>query len=164
MTAVAYDRRTKTIGADSRNTDSAGQVFTTDKIEKLPNGWYFLGSGHCLTINKVRDWACNKLSPKHVPDFDELFGERSDDFSMSCLIISPDGEKVILVDDEMAPMLLLDDLVAVGSGGPYARGALEAGATMEQAIAIAIRCDGNCGGPIRTLTLTESKHGNRRRR
>lgn len=154
MTVIAYDRKTRTIGADSRNTDSSGQVFTTSKIEVLPNGWYFLGSGHCLTIGKAREWAAAKFDKDSIPDFDELFVEGAEDFAMSCLVISPDGKKVILIDEEISPMLIHDKIVAVGSGGPYARGALEAGATMKKAIAIAIKCDGNCGGPIRTLTLS----------
>lgn len=155
MTVIAYDKTTKTIGTDSRNTDSAGQVFLCNKIEKLTNGWYFLGSGHCLTIRKARAWAEDKFDPAKQPNFDELFGEKAEDFSMSCLVISPDGERVILIDDEMAPLEVLDFIVGTGSGGAYAVGALEAGAPMDEAIAIAIRRDGNCGGPVRTLTLTE---------
>lgn len=153
MTTILYDRPTKTIAVDSRNTDSAGQVFMCNKIEFLESGWVFLGSGHCLTIDKVKQWARLHLHPDHRPDFDELFGERADDFGMSCLVISPDGTRVLLVDDEMAPTEVLDDIIAVGSGGPLARAARAAGATPEQAVEIAIRYDGNSGGPVRTHTF-----------
>ncbi len=153
MTVVAYDRKNGMIGADSRNTDSAGQVFTCNKIEELPNGWFFLGSGHCYTINKARVWAATGFDPEQQPNFDEFFGEMAEDFSMSCLVISPDGQKVLLIDEEMTPFEILDDLVAVGSGGAYARGALEAGASMKEAIQIAMRCDGSCGPPACTREI-----------
>lgn len=124
-----------------------------NKIEHLESGWIFLGSGHCLTIDKVKQWARAGLHPDHRPDFEELLGDRADDFAMSCLLISPTGEKVILVDDEMAPTEVLDDIIAVGSGGPLARAARAAGAEPEQAVEIAIRYDGNSGGPVRTYTF-----------
>lgn len=153
MTTILYDRPTKTLATDSRNTDSSGQVFMCNKIEKLDNEWYFMGSGHCLTIDKVKQWARLHLHPDHRPDFEELFGECAEDFGMSCLIISPDGNKVLLVDDEMTPVEVLDDIVAVGSGGPWARAARAAGATPERAVEIAIMYDGNSGGPVQTFTI-----------
>lgn len=149
MTTCVYDRRNKTIGVDSRNTDSAGAVYLTNKIERLPNGGFFLGSGHCLTISKVKYWAANDFADDERPEFGELFEEGAEEFSMSCLIISPDGEKVTLMDDEITPTVIEDDFVCIGSGSALAKGALAAGATVEQAVKIAIEYDGNSGGPYR---------------
>lgn len=154
MTTILYDRPTKTIGVDSRNTDSAGQVFMCNKIEVLSTGWYFLGSGHCYTIEKARRWADTGLDPEEEPEFPELFDiDLKDDFGMSCLIISPDGETVTLIDDEMTPMVILDDVIGVGSGGAAARAARKAGASVERAVEIAIEDDGNSGGPVRTHVI-----------
>lgn len=153
MTTCVFDVKTKTIAVDSRNTDSSGRVFLCDKIERLPGGRFFLGAGHLLTIAKVRGWALTNFAEEMRPDFEELFGERADDFSMSCLVISPDGTEVTLIDDEMTPQPVLDDYVTIGSGGSVALGALAAGATPEQAVEIAIRYDGNSGGPVKTYTI-----------
>lgn len=162
MTTCIYDRRTKTLGADSRNTDSAGTVYELNKIEELPNGMFFLGSGHCYTISKVRYWAAMDFSEDERPEFNELFDEGAEDYSMTCIIISADGEKVIMMDDEITPMEIDDDFVCIGSGGGLAKGAMCAGATVEQALAIAKEHDGNTGGKLRTRVIVPkkgAKHG-----
>lgn len=156
MTTVAYDRRTKTIGTDSKNTDAAGQVFLVNKIERLTDGRFFLGSGHLLTIDQMKFWADQKFHPKQRPDFSQLMGEDKDDFSSSCIVISKDGNTVWIIDDEVTPFEVEDDIVTTGSGGSVARGALAAGATMEEAINIAIRYDSNSGGPVRVHKIGES--------
>ena len=158
MTTIAYDRVTRTIGADSRNTDNTGQVFLCNKIERLSDGRYFLGSGHGLTISKVKQWAEGEFREANRPDFDELFNEdTADNFSMSCLIISEDGDTVILVDAEMVPLEVLDEYLGVGSGGASARAALAAGADMLKAIEIAIKYDGNSGGPVCIRRIGETQ-------
>lgn len=43
------------------------------------------------------------------------------------------------------------DVFTAGSGGEYARGALEMGATPEEAVAVAIKHDTKSGGPILVL-------------
>lgn len=135
---------------DSRNTDDSGTVFLTDKIERLPDGRFFLGSGHCLLISAAKAWATKNYAEHDRPEaFELLRGEKAEDYGMSCLIISTDGEEVILLDSEETPIEVLDEFVAAGSGGAYARAALAAGANMQRAIEIAIQFDGNSGGPVR---------------
>lgn len=148
MTTIAFSRRDGMIASDSRNTDSAGAVFSVGKIERLKDGRYFLGSGHLLTIGKVRAWAAAKFAESKRPDFGVLFCDDADNFSFSCLVISADGQSATLIDDEMQPQPVWDDLLAIGSGAAYAIGAMEAGLTPEDAIGIAIKHDGNSGGPV----------------
>lgn len=148
MTTLVYDRRTKTIGVDSRNTDSSAQGFSINKIERISGGRYFLGSGHCYTINLAKQWADANFSEEAWPDFSPIRDDE-DKFGMSCLIISEDGEKVILLDSELIPMEVFDDIVATGSGGMFAKAALLAGATIQKAIEIAIELDVNSGYPVR---------------
>lgn len=154
MTTLIYDRSVKTIGVDSRNTDDSGQLFVTDKIELLTNGVYFLGSGHCYTICLAREWAQADFDPDKRPDFEVLFGEKAEDYGMSCLVISADGNEVTLIDNEMTPIVVKDEVVATGSGGIAAKAARLAGASIERAVEIAILCDVNSGGPVRTHTIT----------
>lgn len=148
MTTIVFSRPHGVIAADSRNTDSSGAVFKVRKIERLENGRYFLGAGHLYTIGLARDWAESDFSEDERPDFSVLFGEKAEDYSFSCLVVSEDGRIAVLVDDEMQAEPVLDDYLAIGSGAAYAIGALEAGATPEEAVRIAIDHDGNSGGPV----------------
>lgn len=136
------------IAADSRNTDSAGATFKVRKIEKLRDGRWFLGSGHLYTIGLVRQWAEAGFAEKKRPEFGVLFCDNADSFTFSCLVISADGKSVFLIDDEMQPQPVTDDLLAIGSGAAYAIGAMEAGLPPDAAIEVAIRHDGNTGGPV----------------
>lgn len=153
MTTLLYDRPTKTIGVDSKNTDAGGQMFLVDKIERLTDGRFFLGSGHLYTINTAREWAENHFNTDLRPEFGVMFSD-PEEYGFSCIIISQDGERVTMIDDEMTPYEVLDDVIGTGSGGIAARAARLGGATVEQAVEIAIRCDSNSGGPVRTHTIT----------
>lgn len=153
MTTIVFSRPHGIIAADSRNTDSSGAVFKVRKIDRLENGRYFLGAGHLYTIGLVRDWAESDFSEDERPGFGVLFCDRAEDFSFSCLVISEDGRIAVLVDDEMQPQPVHDDYLAIGSGAAYAIGALESGATPEQAVQIAIDHDGNSGGPIQVESI-----------
>lgn len=152
MTTLIYDRSVKTIGVDSKNTDASGQMFLCNKIDRLDNGDYFLGSGHLLTIGKAKRWANVGFSEDARPEFGELFTD-NDEFGMSCIIISKDGNKVTILDDEMEPWECLDTVIATGSGGVAARAARLAGASMERSVEIAIICDSNSGGPVVLHTI-----------
>ncbi len=152
MTTLVYDRLNKVIGVDSRNTDAADQGYSVNKIERLQNGSFFLGSGHCYSINMFKRWADTGFNEDEFPDWSFLL-EDTDKYGLSCLVISADGSTVILFDDELTPMIVEDDIVAAGSGGAFAKAALMAGATMERAVEIAIELDVNSGGPVRTYRI-----------
>lgn len=153
MTTIAFSRRDGMIAADSRNTDSAGAVFSVAKIERLPDGRFFLGSGHLLTIGLARRWAERGFAEKHRPDFGVLFSDDPENFAFSCLVIAADGSSATLLDDEMEPQAVTDELLAVGSGAAYAIGAMLAGADPVRAVEIAIERDGNSGGPVQAVRL-----------
>jgi hypothetical protein len=151
VTTLLVDRTIKAIAVDSKNTDESGQVFLVDKIERLGNGDFFLGSGHLLGIAKCKRWANQGFAEKYRPEFGELFTDNSDDFGFSCIIVAKDFSKITMVDTEMEPYDVLDEIVGTGSGGGYAKAARLAGATMPMAVEIAIACDSNSGGPVRTF-------------
>ena len=153
MTTIVFSRAHGQISADSRNTDSSGAATDVYKIERLKDGRYFLGSGHLLTIGKTKRWAEKHFAEKYRPEYGELFTECAEEFRFSCLVVSSDGEHVTLIDDEMEPQAVVSDFAAVGTGGAYALGALHAGATPAEAVAIAIRLDGYSGGLVCTETL-----------
>lgn len=152
MTTLLVDRNAKSIAVDSKNTDDGGQVFLVNKIEYLKNGDYFLGSGHLLGISKAKRWADTGFNEKNRPEFGELFTDNADDYGFSCIIVSRDFRKITMFDSEMEHYEVLDDIVGTGSGGVAAKAARMAGASMYEAVKIAILCDSNSGGPVRVLT------------
>ena len=156
MTTIAVDLRAMVIAADTQNTDRANVAYRCSKIERLSDGRYFLGSGHLLTIGKVRRWAEKNFSEEHRPDFEEMFGKRSDDFGFSCVVIGFDG-RAVLVDDEMEPQPLRDAYFAIGSGGAFAIGAMDAGASAEEAVRAACRRDLYTSEPIDVEKITFPK-------
>lgn len=60
---------------------------------------------------------------------------------------------IYLYDASGARYAIKDQFYAIGSGGPYAMGAMAMGATPEEAVAVAARFDPNTGGEIEALTL-----------
>ena len=152
MTTIAYHRATKTIAADTQNTDESGAKWRVKKIETLPDGSVFLGSGHLYTIAQCKHWAELEFDEHERPDF-SYYLEDTEDRGFSCIWISADGEKVILIDGEMGPIEVIDDFVAIGSGAAYALGAMEAGADVVRAIEIACERDPSTSAPIHTHTF-----------
>lgn len=151
MTTIVYDRRSRTIAADSQNTTAEGTIVRTNKIEKLKNGW-FLGSGHCLTIGQCRRWAEKNFAETARPEFG-VFLSDTEEYGFSCLWVSADGNTVVLIDNEMEPTSIEDDYVAVGSGASFAIGALDAGASVEDALAIACKRDPSTSAPINIVRI-----------
>jgi len=154
MTAIVYDRRNKIIVADSKNTDRGGVMFRTNKIEKLKDGRYFMGAGNCYTIGITKRWADTGFDEDERPEYGAIFHD-PDEYTFSCIVVSKDGNTVILVDDEMQPMEVTDDYVAIGSGATYCLGALDAGADAYRAVEIACDRDGSVSRPIHQKKLGE---------
>lgn len=152
MTTCIFDRRTKTIGADTQNTTPDGSIVRTRKVEKLTNGWYFLGSGHCYTIGLVRAWACTGFRAIDTPDW-STFLEDTDEYGFCCIAIDPKTWTVYMVDNEMVPNTLLDEYVGCGSGAAYALGAMDHGATVAEALEIAAQRDPSTSAPFEVKQL-----------
>jgi ATP-dependent protease HslVU (ClpYQ) peptidase subunit len=147
MTTIAYDRRTKTLAADSQNTDSSGATFKVNKIEHIGNGYMFAGTGHLYTIAQCKLWAQQMFDEHQRPDF-EFFLEDPDERSFSCMMIDPTGTRVWVIDDELMPFEPLDDIICLGAGAAYAKGAMYAGASAKQAVEIACQLDTNSFEPV----------------
>lgn len=147
MTTIVYDRRTKTMAADSQNTDACGVTYKVSKIEHIGGGFMFGGSGHLRTITMARDWAKTGWEGSKEPDW-SYYLEDPDDRSFTCILIDPTGTRVWIIDDELTPFEPLDDFFAVGAGAQYALGALHAGADAVRAVEIACKLDTNSFEPV----------------
>lgn len=148
MTTIVVSRKHKAIAADSFNTTPDGAFRLVSKIEQLENGNYFLGSGHLKPLGVVKRW----LDTNRKDEIDLNFvNEDPDEFGFSILVVSPDLTQIACIDEELEWYYVHDEYVAIGSGSSYAIGALDAGASPEDAVKIACRRDANTGEPVTVL-------------
>lgn len=154
LTTCVYSKLLKTAAADTQNTDGADQKWRVNKIERL-NGGVFLGSGHCRTIAQAKEWASALFAPEAEPDW-TYYLEATDDRDFQCIYVEADGVTVWMIDGELTPMKVIDDYVAIGSGGAYALGAMDAGADPVRAVEIAAERDPSTSAPIHTFMFEET--------
>ncbi len=76
-----------------------------------------------------------------------------EDDNFEALVIKPDGS--FRLYDEKGRSIEQSLPVALGSGAAVAYGAMDAGATAAEAVAIAIRRDIKSGGQVMSYTITE---------
>lgn len=96
--------------------------------------------------------ASGKSIPKEL-----LFPPGDDVPSWSILVIKPDGKILNYTSISNLPVELEPQIVAMGSGGDIAIGAMEFGATAMEAVACAIRRDAFSGGNIHHMKLGDFK-------
>jgi 20S proteasome alpha/beta subunit len=110
----------------------------TPKIFTLEDGRVFGGCGDMAFARAVVDWLDGKgEKPNEKPD------------GFAALVLAADG-RVEIMDFHLNAMPAVVP-VAVGSGMDLAIGAMERGATSEEAVEIAARRDPSTGGKITVL-------------
>jgi 20S proteasome alpha/beta subunit len=124
----------------SAGTTRTGQM---NKIIKTKNGWLVGGAGRATSINELIVWAEAGMDFDNYPD---------DSKELSAILVDPKG-KVFLMDEEYKPFPIKSKYHADGSGGDLALGAMEAGASAEEAVKIAIKYDTACGGAVQKVKL-----------
>lgn len=139
MTTIATDGRT--MAGDGRATRGSLVSFgEAVKVFRLSDGSLLGGAGQADQVHDMREWldkgGCGKR-PK-TPD-------------VAMLHLWANGECWAHYNNCSATQTGLP--TAVGSGDHLAIGAMEAGATPEQAVQIAARRDVNSGGTITVLHL-----------
>lgn len=153
MTTVAY--RDGWMVADSQLTSGNSMKHRVAKIERLPDGRLIGMAGDWPSALAIRDWFVAGCPDDNKPDDAE---------DAVVMLAGPSG--VTLIDSDLIPMPLLDAFAAIGSGAEYAVGAMEAGATAEDAVLIACRRDPGSSFPIHKLQFVglESKPAKRKRK
>lgn len=156
MTTAAWNAKEGVLAVDTQVT-SGNRKFRTHKVATLPCGGLIAGTGNLAHILKAQRWAQEGLSEDAKPDF-------GDEPEMECLIIKGDGS-VWLLDDELEPMPVTDEFIAVGSGGPYAMGAMACGKSAADAVRVAAMFDAATSEPVETyrLSVPEPKRAKRSR-
>ncbi len=137
MTTIATDG--KSMAVDSYCTSSS--IFHTEviKIARTNNGDVIACAGTPYDLLNFLNW-CNQT--------DKIL-EVTQDFEG--LILRKDG--TVWCVNEKGYMFQHDIPAACGSGCPVAYGAMDAGATPEQAVQIACRRDVKTGGTVRVMKI-----------
>lgn len=156
MTIIAY--RKGVMASDGQVTEG-NSIFTTNnqKIHRLKNGGLLGCAG---------DADANELITLVNRNIGKLITHKklqSLEFVFVAIMVDPSGDVFVLESDideptqkwRSAMFQIKDPFVAVGSGAAWAIGAMDRGATAEQAVKTAIKFDTNCGGAVQVYKLEE---------
>lgn len=147
MTTVAADLVAGVMCADSCLTDGT-ECAAVRKIYRVRGELLGFAGTYSNWLEWLREWQAGELASALM--FEDVY----------VLRMSRQGLSTWDSTNGWAP--LEERRWAIGSGGLAARGALGAGATCRQAVAIACTIDAASRGPVRQLTL-ERPHARRRR-
>jgi hypothetical protein len=127
------------IAADSLTVSRFKFQGPNKKIFRLKDGSLIGMAGHSICWQPVMDW----LNGGERPTFKKA--------EFAALILKKNGD-LLYVDDELHTDKLIGPY-AIGSGAPFAMGALLAGADLRKAVNVAIKLDENSGGPVYVVKL-----------
>jgi ATP-dependent protease HslVU (ClpYQ) peptidase subunit len=134
------------MAADGRSTcDNMIQSDQAVKIHRLKNGGIGGWCGKAAIQNAFFDWLDSPKSKRP----NARFPERDED--SSGIVLNPDGTVTFYGSCGFPYPRALP--AADGSGGHIAVGAMEAGATPQEAVTIAARRDPHTGGKITVMKL-----------
>lgn len=141
MTTIAY--KDGVMVADGRITLYDGII--SDNLTKIVK----LSDGALLAV--VGEFAYAASIRRHLEDEDVDLPTGD---SFKALLVETDGT-IKLYEGEGDFYEVPADRIALGSGGHFAYGAMEMGATAEEAVAVAIKRDPCSGGRVQVLRLNE---------
>jgi hypothetical protein len=148
MTIIAWDGAT--LAGDSMCTVDGLRLFGMAKLHRLADGSICGVTGTRSCTTRIIAWLERNAGLGGMPD-EGWTSETPGTKGGTVLRVCPNGE-VWLYDPDGA-MQHPPGLIAMGSGRDYALGAMAAGKTAAEAVAIATRFDAHCGGDTTTLTL-----------
>lgn len=137
MTTIAF--RDGVLAADSLVTCNGLRDSTAVKIHRV-KGVLLGGSGASAIYQKFRDWVVGGMKGQCPIEGHDFNG----------LLVSPFG---VIGFNTSGPVFVNAPFYALGSGYQIAMGAMEMGATAEEAVAAAIKWDISSGGEVVTLSL-----------
>lgn len=138
MTTIATDG--KVLAADRQVSDGSLICSPATKIARLANGAVVGVAGGAFNLMAFLEWFNGGRK--------ETLQLHSDDFE--ALVLTAAGQVVCY--DRHGRTLIQAPPVAIGTGAQIAIGAMEAGATAQEAVEIACRRDAWTSGPVDTLT------------
>jgi hypothetical protein len=136
MTTVIASR--EWVAADSLITSDV--LVTVDKLIRHP-GRLFSGAGEWVDVLRLVEAIVSGADAVELNERDALE------------VVEVNADGVFLWDAALVRVPVLDETIALGSGAAYALGAIDAGADVMEALAIAARRDPATRGPFRLLML-----------
>jgi ATP-dependent protease HslVU (ClpYQ) peptidase subunit len=159
MTVIVFKK--PYMGSDSRVSDEHDSSIFSNKIKKI----HQLKNGGLLGIagdadHRVVIELFNKMRTLKLPTSKQIIATGAD---FEALLYLPGGQLWYLncgkkdKNDEWSAQALevKDSFSAVGSGAKFALGALDRGASVEQAIKTAIKYDPSCGGVVQLYKIED---------
>lgn len=143
-TCVAY--RDGVMAADTLAGYDDLKVMTDIKVHEFDGGiegTYLIGmsGAYCPSIDLFKSVWFGGEKDTNIGTFDFTY-----------LVVNPNKE-VIMLDQRMDPMTPNVPFIAIGSGGAYAMGAMEMGASAEEAVRVAIKWAPGVGGDVKCLYI-----------
>lgn len=143
MTVIAWDGHN--LVAD-RQLSTDGMIQSATKIWRLKDGSLVGAAGVFSNAVAFVKWLDAGADPEaYKDDWDTEEG------GFTIIRITKDREILIYVSQ--VPFTIEDDFAAIGSGAPYAIGALAAGLNSIRAVEIAMEYSADCGRGTNILTL-----------
>lgn len=146
MTTIAY--KDGVLAADTAMIDKgSAKVYGRTKIARRNDGALIAACGNSAWGDAFRAWAVNGQYPGDLPTLPEKAS------SASGAVISADGTVVVwTTEDGNLTTATRPPYFAMGSGAPFALGAMFAGASAIDAVRAAMHHDEASGGSISVVT------------
>lgn len=159
MTTIIYDAKNKQMLGDGRI--SQGTQVTKDDFVKVHNiNGILVGAAgvvtHMLKFFEYfeQNTTAEIFQQETMGLVNIVFPETPNEDQFEALVAYPSGE-LFLFEGNSSILLGQDVSFAIGSGGPYALGALESGAAGEEAMRVATKFDTMSGGEITIVQLED---------
>ncbi|MGL5013996.1 MAG: hypothetical protein ACRC6V_06855 [Bacteroidales bacterium] len=159
MTTIIYDAKNKQMLGDGRI--SQGTQVTKDDFVKVHNiNGILVGAAgvvtHMLKFFEYfeQNTTAEIFQQETMGLVNIVFPETPNEDQFEALVAYPSGE-LFLFEGNSSILLGQDVSFAIGSGGPYALGALESGAAGDEAMRVATKFDAMSGGEITVVQLEE---------
>jgi len=147
MTTIAYSARHRSIAADRLATSNGTRIGYVRKIMQV--GPLLIGGcGASAFITPFMAWVRRGMVGQCPSMSNHVSGDQSLD-AMGVIL----WDEMCLSFIDSGPQRVYGAYHAFGSGAEFASGALEAGATPEEAVRVAIVHDINSGGDVDVITL-----------
>jgi 20S proteasome alpha/beta subunit len=138
MTTVVY--RDSVLASDSMLGSNGAGIGSVKKIWKLKNGNLVGACGTAQGSEKFISYMNGDISkPESIPALDAILIDTE--------------LKVYFCEDNLQTYEVQAPFFAVGSGSKFALGAMEMGASAEEAVRVAMKYDISSGGEVQVLKL-----------
>jgi ATP-dependent protease HslVU (ClpYQ) peptidase subunit len=171
---IQYDDKV-VIAADSRTSDSNGQIWKTTAKVGVNGSFLLAGAGDCFPLDiaqylwktpipTIKDYKdpIRYMVSIVIPSLRKAmeangYTKDPNDKDAGFDILISFGGNLFIAGDGWDVNIPNHNIASIGSGGAYAHGALSAGASIEDAMKIAEENDNNSGGPF--IILEQKKAG-----